>query len=142
MGELWLTTLLAISYDVLPELREQRERYYEFWNRVGGAAIIGWLAVLVLYRMRSPKWRALRVLVPLVVVLGGGLGWTVWSGLSEYSWGDAGTGSRWLGELVACMLGCMGWLLVAGWLLLCCRGKGHDRGKVAEPAAAPDPAGT
>jgi hypothetical protein len=36
MGEVW-HALLAISYDVLPELREQRGRYHDFWNAVGAA---------------------------------------------------------------------------------------------------------
>jgi hypothetical protein len=118
MGELWPTALLAISYDVLPVLREHRDGYYQFWNIIGAAAIVGWLAVLVLYRIRTPRHPALAVLIVVTLALGGGLGWAIWSGLSEYTWGDAGVGSRWLGELSACILGCVGWLLVAGWLLL------------------------
>jgi hypothetical protein len=121
MAEPWTAALLGISYDVLPELREQRDRYYQFWNLVGAAAILGWLAVLALYRVRTPKTLPLVGLVAAAVAVGGGLGWAVWSGLSGYSWGDAGVGSRWLGELGACILGCVGWLLVAGWLLLCRR---------------------
>ena len=117
----WAATLLAISYDVLPDLQEQRGQYYQFWNVVGAAAIVGWLLVLILYRLRTPRQPWLSVLVVVALALGGGVGWAVWSGLSEYSWGDAGVGSRWFGELAACILGCVGWLLVAGWLLLCRR---------------------
>jgi hypothetical protein len=121
MGEPWSTALLAISYEVLPELREQRCRYYQFWNAIGATAIVGWLVVLALYRLRTPKTLSLVGLVAAVVALGGGLGWALWSGLSGYSWGDVGVGSRWLGELTACILGCVGWLLVARWLILCRR---------------------
>jgi hypothetical protein len=112
-------TLLALSYDVLPELREQRGRDYDFWNAVGAAAILGWVVVLVLYRVRTLRRPALSGLVVVALVLGGGLGWALWCGLSGWSWGDVGVGPRWLGELAACALGCVGWLPVAGWLLLC-----------------------
>jgi hypothetical protein len=118
MGE-WWGVLLALSYDVLPELREQRARYYDFWNAVGAAAILGWLVAFVLYRRRSLRQPALGGFLLAALVLGGGLGWALWSALTEWSWGDVGVGSRWLGELTACILGCVGWLLVAGWLLLC-----------------------
>src|SRR5579872_6673067 len=105
MGEGW-SVLLAISYDVLPELREQRGRYYDFWNAVGAAAVLGWVVVLVLHRVRSLRQPALGGLVVGALVLGGGLGWALWCGLSGWSWGDFGAGPRWLGELTACILGC------------------------------------
>ena len=53
------------------------------------------------------------------MALGGGLGWVLWSALSGQSWGDVGDGSRWLGELAACIFGCAGWLLVSGWWAFC-----------------------
>jgi hypothetical protein len=105
-------TLLALSYDVLPELREQRDRYYHFWYAVGAAAILGWVVALALYPVRTLRQPALSGLVLVALALGGGLGWALWCGLSDCSWGDIGVGSRWLGELTACVLGCIGWLLL------------------------------
>ncbi len=118
MGKGW-TGLLAISYDVLPELRELRGRYYDFWNVVGGVAILGWVVAPALYRVRTLRQPALGGLVAAALALGGGLGWALWCGLSGYSGGDVGVGPRWLCELAACALGCVGWLLVAGWLFFC-----------------------
>ncbi len=118
MDEGWSRTLLAISYDVIPELREQRDRYYDFWNAIGAVAIIGWIAVLLLYRIRTPNQPSLRLLVAGAVLIGGGLGWALWSRLERWSWGDIGVASRWLGEMTACILGGVAWLLVGCWLLL------------------------
>ena len=119
MDEPWSITLLVLSYDVLPKAREQRDQYYSFWYFIGAVAILGWITVRFLFRIRSLRQPALGSLVVVVVALGGGLGWTVWSALSGYSWGDVGVGSRWLGELAACILGCVAWLLVAAWVFLC-----------------------
>jgi hypothetical protein len=121
MGKLLSISLLALSYDVLPELREQRNRYYHFWYFIGAVAVLGWLTVLVLFRKRQLRQPVLGVLVVVAIALGGGLGWAAWSGLADYTWGEVGIGSRWLSELSACVLGCVAWLLVAGWVLLCRR---------------------
>src|SRR4051812_441522 len=105
MGELWSSTLLALASDVLPELREQRNRYYSFWNLIAAVAILGWIIVLVLFRVRSLSQPALAGLIGFALALGAGLGCLLWTALSDYSWGDMGVGSRWSGELAACMLG-------------------------------------
>ncbi len=117
MAEPCLCSLLAISTDVLPELRAAKERYYTFWNGIGAVAVIGWVLVLSLYRWRKPRPALVALLVGVSLVAGSMLGYLVWRQLAEHSWGDIGVGSRWLGELTACVLGCVGWLLVCGWLL-------------------------
>lgn len=116
MSEPWPTALLAL-YNSLPELREQRDRYHQFWNLIGAVGFTGWLVALALYRVRRLRHPHMGRVVGVAFALGGGLGWLVWSGLSGHSWGDVGVGARWLGELVACVLGCVGWLLAAALLL-------------------------
>ena len=118
MCERWPTVLLALAYNVIPELREQRERYYNFWNFIGAAAILGWVIVLILYRVRPLRQRVLGGLFGVALTLGFVFGLVVWLGLADYSWGDMGVSSRWLGELTTCIFGCVGWAVVAGWLPL------------------------
>ena len=113
-----VNALLAISHDVLPELREQRDHYYRFWYAVGAVAITGWVLVYVLLRARPITVRLLARLAAGSAVVGSGLGWVTWWGLSAWSWGDYGVGSRWVGELTACILGMVGWCLAIGWFIL------------------------
>ncbi len=121
MGEAWATVPVAISYQVLPEFREALDRYYCFRDMIGATAVLGWLLVLILYRVRSLPGPALARLVAAALALGTGLGWLMWLGLSWYSWGDRGVGIRWLGELAACIGACIELALGGGWLLFCRR---------------------
>ncbi len=59
--------LFALSYDVLPELREQRDQYYRFWYAIGAMAISGWFLVYLFHRTRP---LAARTLVPTRVIAG------------------------------------------------------------------------
>src|SRR3712207_6322054 len=118
--------LFALAYNWIPELREQRDRYYQFWNILGLVAIAGWVLVYVVHRFRPAPadanvWgRWLRMVATgLLVTAGLGLGWGVWQLLQPRSWGDIGAGDRWKGELAVCMLGCVAWLLVLGQLGQC-----------------------
>jgi hypothetical protein len=115
----WSGALFALSDNVIPELREARERYYLFWDCIGALAIVGWVAVLFLYRRRSVRPSGSVGLAAVAIVFGGGLGGALWIALSAYSWGDIGVGERWLGELAACVLGGVAWVLVAEWVFFC-----------------------
>lgn len=114
-----LSTLLAMSYDVIPELRELRAEYYRFWNFVGVIAITGWVLFFVLNRRRTLRPRTGLALLGVAAILGAGLGWELWVALWRRSWGDIGVGDRWLAELAVCILGCTAWLAVGGSLMFC-----------------------
>jgi hypothetical protein len=111
--------LFAIVYDVLPQMREQRNSYYQFWDLLGVVAISGWLVAVILFRIRTLRQPALTVLVGAVPVVGALLGYGVWLSLADYSWSDLGVTSRASGELTVCCFGCVGWLFVGSWFVLC-----------------------
>jgi hypothetical protein len=107
--------LVAISTNVIPELRAAKEQYYFFWNIIGGAAIIGMALVYVLYRRRSPTPLVLATVVAAAVACGSSLGWVLWMCLQSYSWGDIGVSHRWISELLACTGACVALLLLIAW---------------------------
>jgi hypothetical protein len=113
--------LLALANDYMPELAQRTEAYTNYWFLLGGVAILGWVLVFVLQRLRSrsPTPRAgsrTAVSVRGCAVIGGSLGWALWPCL--WSWGDIGIGLRWIGELSVCVLGGIGWGAAVGQFLL------------------------